>query len=544
MAKIDQRAEYVLEKTFGLTLEQVSSVIDRGIKRAHKKAFCDVYFQRGESQSVTLDEKIIKSTALSFYNGASVRTVIGTRTGFACTDNVSLNNLLKAAKKAGEIAKYVDEKNPVIIPANAEPCCNNLYQVKGSLLAVTLDQKIALLRQIDEFARSLDSRIKNVTASLDSREEIVIVANSHGELVFDRRPMFSLRIGCLVEEGQTVIVEGKEVTMPRRESGGSSGGGRVGFDFFFQKEGEVEVWRKHVKIAVQSAVNMLSAIPAPAGEMTVVLGPGWPAVLIHEAVGHPLEGDFNRKGTSVFSNKIGEKVASELVTIVDDGSIQDRRGSLNVDDEGVPTRRTVLIEKGILKGYMQDRMNAALMGMAATGNGRRESYDSTIMPRMTNTIMLAGEHTPEEIIASVEYGLYADFFGGGQVDIVGGNFTFSATSARIIRNGKLCEYVKGATLIGNGPKALHTITMVGNDEALDLGTGTCGKSGQSVPVGVGMPTVRLENMTVGGTQTAGTAKSAKSEIGAKGKAKSKSKAKSKTEAKSKANSKSRTKSAK
>jgi len=361
---------------------------------------------------------------------------------------------------------------------------HDLYTLGEAPIAADLDRKVKLLGEVDALARGLDPRVHQVIASLGSEEVVVLMATPTGWTVGDVRPLTRLNVTVIVEDGG------------RREIGGYGGGGRVAFDFFR----EDERWKRYVSEAVRQALVKLTAQEAPAGYLTVVLGPGWPGVLLHEAVGHGLEGDFNRKGTSAFSGRLGEKVASELVTVVDDGTIENRRGSLNVDDEGIPTQRNVLIENGILRSYMQDRLNARLMGMSPTGNGRRESYAHPPMPRMTNTFMLAGDDEPADIIRSVSRGLYAVNFGGGQVDITSGKFVFSASEAYLIEDGRVTAPVKGATLIGNGPEALTRVARVGNDLKLDEGVGTCGKDGQSVPVGVGLPTIRIDGMTVGGTQ--------------------------------------------
>lgn len=473
--------ESFLDKTYGLSLGQLEKIIATATK-GKSGVYSDVYFQRGINEGLTLDQGTIKSPYRNLVGGAGVRAVVGDKTGYSFTDSVCAKTLTAAARTAGAIVKY-GSGTQAIDSASSGHAEQNLYELSDPLLAVPLSEKISLLRMIDQTARAFDPRIKNVSASLTITEETVVIATVLGELALDVRPMLVLSVGCLAEEGN------------RRESGRSSGGGRVGFSFLFEQDR----WRKHAQQAAQNAIDLLSAVDAPAGEMTVVLAPGCPGVLVHESIGHPLELDANRKNASVFANRIGERIASPLCTLVDDGTIADRRGSLNVDDEGTPTQRTVLIENGILKTYMADRMNAALMGTKSTGNGRRESYQHMPIPRMTNTFMMPGQSTPEEIIDSVKFGLYAFNFGGGQVDSASGNFTFSTNGARLIRDGKLAEFVKGATLIDNAAKALFNISMVGHDWALDEGMGTCGKDGQLVPVGVGMPTVRMDNITVGGT---------------------------------------------
>lgn len=469
-----------LHRLFGLNADQLDSVIAGAIKGANG-AYCDIYFQAGTEESLSYDQSQLKTTSREIVNGAGVRVVIGDKVGYSFTDHVNVTNLRRAAKVARAIAEY--SNGIVTQPVAANPPAASLYPIGISPTSIGLAERIALLQKVDAEARSVDARIENVSVSIGAEDYTIIIANSLGGLLLDRRPLVRLNVSCIAREGE------------RRENGSSGGGGRMEFSTL-AVDG---MWKHHARTAAKQAVELLSSVSAPAGEMTVVLGNGWPGVLIHEAVGHGLEGDFNRKQTSAFSKLMGERVASPLVTVVDDGTMACRRGSLNFDDEGTPTGSTVLIENGILKGYLQDRQNAALMGAGLTGNGRRESYRHVPMPRMTNTFMAGGQHTPEEIIRSVKYGLYAETFGGGQVNITNGDFTFSATAAWVIENGKLTRLVKGATLIGNGPKALHNVSMVGNDMALDQGIGTCGKNGQGVPVGVGMPTVRLDKVTVGGS---------------------------------------------
>jgi TldD protein len=453
-----------------------------GTAIARQADFADLYFEFRTSEAFLLEEGIVKKAAKNVSQGAGVRVVAGDKTGCAHTDDVTVDTLRLASQTAQTIADGSSRQASVAV--NAARPSHDLYTLAQTPLDASLDEKIALLNQIDIAARRHDSRITNVMASLGVEHKIVLIVNSNGVVVGDVQPLVRLSVTCIAEG------DGK------REHGTAGGGGRV--EFAFLTEGDR--WQRWVKTAAEQALRNLGAVDAPAGSMTVVLGPGWPGVLLHEAVGHGLEGDFNRKGTSAFSGRIGERVASPLCTVVDDGTIANRRGSLNCDDEGTPTGRTVLIEKGILRGYLQDRLNARLMGAPLTGNGRRESYAHMTMPRMTNTFMLAGESTPEEIIRSVGKGLYAASFGGGQVDITSGKFVFSATEAYLIEDGKITRPVKGATLIGNGPDALTRVSMVGNDLALDEGIGTCGKDGQSVPVGVGMPTIKIDAMTVGGTQ--------------------------------------------
>jgi TldD protein len=483
-----ESAEKQLSTAFGLTARQLDRVLFTAVKGGQEQgAFCDVYLQAGTEQGLVWDQGTLKTTSLKVVRGAGVRVVIGDKTGYSYTDHVNFTNLRKAAVIARAIADHSGgaELQRHAVEGQGNRPANDLYAIAQSPVDIALGEKIAMLRSIDAEARAVDPRIQNVTVDLAVEDYLIIIANSLGHVVLDSRPLIRVMVRCLAVDGK------------RRETGSSGGGGRAEFSFLTAGER----WRKHARIAAQQAVTLLSAEPAPAGEMTVVLAPGWPGVLIHEAVGHGLEGDFNRKGTSAFSKLVGERVASPLCTIIDEGDLPGRRGSLNVDDEGTPTQRTVLIENGVLKGYMQDRMNATLMGKELTGNGRRESYQYAPIPRMTNTYLAGGQSTPEEIIASVKYGLYAETFGGGQVDIVSGNFTFSASGAYLIEDGKITRPVKGATLIGNGPKALHRVSMVGNDVALDQGIGVCGKAGQGVPVGVGMPTVRIDGVTVGGTRS-------------------------------------------
>lgn len=478
-------AEAALHDRFGLTYGQLQKVIADAVKgTGGKNGFCDVFLQAGSALGVSLDQGVIKSTSASHTSGAGVRVVVGDKTGYSHTDHVTVGNLRRCATIARAISEHaVDSGNVPLSPVSSVP--HDLYAVTDSPVGIDLKERIALLRKMDQLARAYDARITNVTVGLFVEDYTIIIATSRGDIMADKRPLVRLNVSCLAEEGT------------RRETGSSGGGGRFGFEVLSDES----YWRDHVQTAAKQAIDLLGATAAPAGEMDVVLGGGWPGVLIHEAVGHGLEGDFNRKGTSAFSTLMGQSVASKLVTVIDDGTIADRRGSLNIDDEGTPTGRTVLIENGKLTGYLQDRQNASLMQSKLTGNGRRQDYRYAPMPRMTNTYMAEGESSPEEIIASVKYGIYATTFGGGQVDITNGDFTFSATGAFLIEDGKITRMVKGATLIGNGPKALHNVTMVGNDVSLDKGVGTCGKDGQGVPVGVGMPTIRINNITVGGSKS-------------------------------------------
>lgn len=444
----------------------------------------DLYFQSSFHEAWVLEDKIIKNGSYNIDQGVGIRAVSGEKTGFAYADQISLTALQQSASAARSIVR--EQGNGQVQSLHR---VNNtaLYAALDPLRTMPREEKIALLHRLDRVARAEDPRVQEVNASLTGVYEEVLVAATDGTLATDIRPLVRLSVSVLVEE------DGK------REHGGSGGGGRFGYEYFLGTE-DGEIRADHfAREAVRMALVNLSAVAAPAGSMPVVLGAGWPGVLLHEAVGHGLEGDFNRRGASVFSGKIGQQVTSSLCTIVDDGTIGDRRGSLAIDDEGVPGQYNVLIENGILKGYMQDKLNARLMGVDPTGNGRRESYAHLPMPRMTNTYMLAGKSSPEAIIASVKNGLYAPNFGGGQVDITSGKFVFSTSEAYLIENGKITKPVKGATLIGSGIEAMQQVSMVGNDLKLDKGVGVCGKEGQSVPVGVGQPTLKLDSITVGGT---------------------------------------------
>ncbi|WP_337264473.1 MULTISPECIES: metalloprotease TldD [unclassified Serratia (in: enterobacteria)] len=446
--------------------------------------YADLYFQSSYHESWVIEDGIIKDGSYHIDQGVGVRAVSGEKTGFAYADQITLNALNQSAHAARSIVRETGNGK---VHTLGEISHRALYPLLDPLQSLPREEKIALLHRVDKVARAADKRVQEVTASITGVYEQILVAATDGTLAADVRPLVRFSVSVLVEE------DGK------RERGASGGGGRFGYDYFLEMvDGEVRA-DAFAKEAVRMALINLSAIAAPAGTMPVVLGAGWPGVLLHEAVGHGLEGDFNRRGTSVFSGQMGQRVASELCTVVDDGTLQGRRGSLAIDDEGVPGQYNVLIENGILKGYMQDKLNARLMGVAPTGNGRRESYAHLPMPRMTNTYMLAGQSTPEDIIASVEYGLYAPNFGGGQVDITSGKFVFSTSEAYLIENGRITKPVKGATLIGSGIEAMQQISMVGNDLALDKGVGVCGKEGQSLPVGVGQPTLKLDSLTVGGT---------------------------------------------
>ncbi|MGY6275916.1 metalloprotease TldD [Methylomonas sp. MgM2] len=440
----------------------------------------DIYFQASHFESWSMEGGIVKEGTHSIERGAGVRVVSGDKTGFAYSDRIELPILLEAADNVKAIARQGQHAQHRIATRTAWP---QLYQPFNPLKSLDDLQKIDLLKRVDAETRKLDNRIEEVIISLVAVYDNVLVATPDGSLIADVRPLVRMNVSVIMVENG------------RREQGSMGGGARSDYSYFLDGDRAFEYGREAVR---QAQVN-LQAEDAPAGGMTVVLGPGWPGILLHEAIGHGLEGDFNRKGTSAFSGRVGERVASDLCTVVDDGTLPGRRGSLSIDDEGTPTENTVLIEKGILRAYMQDKLNARLMGVKPTGNGRRESYAHLPMPRMTNTYMLPGNSDPDEIIQSVKKGLYARNFGGGQVDITSGKFVFSASEAYLIENGKITCPVKGATLIGNGPDVLTKVSMVGNDMQLDSGVGTCGKEGQSVPVGVGQPTLKIDSLTVGGT---------------------------------------------
>ena len=446
---------------------------------AHDVAFADLYFQHAQSESWSLEEGIVKSGAFSIDRGVGVRAVAGDKQAYAYSDDISLAALDEAAVAVRAIGR---QGQSTVAPLTRVGAAHVLYPLADPVGSLPETAKVALLERLERMARALDTRVVQVMASLAGEHEAILIARSDGLLAADVRPLVRLSITVIVEENG------------RREQGYAGGGGRFDYAHFGD-----DVLARYAKAAVDQAVLNLSAREAPAGTTTVVLGSGWPGILLHEAIGHGLEGDFNRKGTSAFTGRIGQRVAAKGVTVVDDGTLLERRGSLNIDDEGNPSQRTVLIEDGVLQCYMQDRMNSGLMRVTPTGNGRRESFAHMPMPRMTNTIMLAGDRDPAEIIASVQDGLYAANFAGGQVDITSGKFVFSAAEAWKIENGKLTYPVKGATLIGDGPEALTRVSMIGNDLALDAGIGTCGKDGQSVPVGVGQPTLRIDGLTVGGT---------------------------------------------
>ena len=472
-------ARSILLTPFGLDDIALTNVLASMF--SHKVDYADLYFQFTKSESWNLEEGIVKTGSFSIDQGVGVRAVSGEKTAFAYSDEISLSALQQAASATRTIARYGQGKVKVANTLRGYTG-HALYFPHDPLSSLDSTAKVKLLEKIEKMARAKDPRIKQVMAGLAGEYDVVLVARSDGVIAGDVRPLVRLSL--------TVIAEQDD----KREMGSSGGGGRVDYSHFTQ-----ELLEQYVDEAVSSALVNLDARPAPAGAMTVVLGSGWPGVLLHEAIGHGLEGDFNRKGSSAFSGRIGEQVAANGVTVVDDGTLANRRGSLNIYDEGNPTQCTTLIENGILTGYIQDTMNARLMKMPVTGNARRESFAHLPMPRMTNTYMLAGEMDPQEIIASVKDGLYAVNFGGGQVDITNGKFVFSASLAYKIENGKVTYPVKGATLIGNGPDVLNRVSMIGNDLNLDSGVGVCGKEGQSVPVGVGQPTLRLDGLTVGGT---------------------------------------------
>jgi TldD protein len=470
-------ADRTLLAPYGLDAGSLSKVFGQIMR--HNVDYADLYFQYSRSEGWSLEEGMVKAGSFNIDQGVGVRVVSGEKTAFAYSDDISLPALESAAGATRAIARQGGQGTTQVARRTRG---RELYLPQDPLASLSDRDKVSLLEKLERLARDLDPRVAQVMASLAGEYEVVLTARSDGVVAADVRPLTRLSLQVIVEESG------------RREQGSAGGGGRFDYAYFTDA-----VLADYAAKAVHQAVTNLSARPAPAGTMTVVLGPGWPGILLHEAIGHGLEGDFNRKGSSAFSGRIGQRVAAPGVTVVDDGTIARRRGSLNVDDEGNPTQRTVLIEDGILKGYIQDTLNARLMGVPVTGNGRRESYAHIPMPRMTNTTMLNGDKDPQEILASVKHGLYAVNFGGGQVDIVSGKFVFSASEAYMIENGKVTYPVKGATLIGNGPDALTRVSMIGNDMQLDPGVGTCGKEGQSVPVGVGQPTLRIDGLTVGGT---------------------------------------------
>lgn len=462
----------------GLDVNQLATALNHALGR--EIDYADLYLQSVCQESWMLEEGQVKDGSYHTEQGVGIRAISGEKTGFAYSDDLYLPALKQAAEAARSIA-IAGHEGKIKIHSSALP--HQLYPALNPLETLPAAEKVRLLQQVDQLARQKDPRVKQVMASLSGQHEIILIVNHEGHLVADVRPLVRFNITVIVEQ------------QGRRETATTGGGGRVGYDYFSEDR-----LAGYVNEAVRQATLNLEAVSAPAGTFPVVLGPGWPGVLLHEAVGHGLEGDFNRKGTSAFSGRIGERVASPLCTVVDNGTLPGRRGSLQTDDEGMPTQCTTLIEKGILKGYLQDRLNAKLMNTVSTGNGRRESYSSLPMPRMTNTYMLAGPHQQEEMIASIDRGLFAVNFSGGQVDITSGQFVFTTSEAYLIEKGKITTPVKGATLMGLGPDVLTKVSMVGNDLALDSGVGTCGKDGQSVPVGVGQPSLKVDALTVGGTQ--------------------------------------------
>ncbi|ODB39777.1 metalloprotease TldD [Pseudoalteromonas sp. BMB] len=465
-----------------LTREQLSQTLE--YIHQHKVNYADLYFQSSYHETWVLEDGIVKDGSYNIERGVGVRAVSGEKTGFSYSDAINIEALTKAAEAARSIAQAGESSKVQVFSDVKAPI---QFQPAQPITSMSDADKVALLREIEQCIRDLAPEAQQVVSSLSAVYEEVLIAASDGTFATDIRPLIRLNCSVLLEKNG------------RRERGSAGGGARLDYGYFKELVDGAPRWMQFAKEAVRQARVNLEAIDAPAGAMPVVLGSGWPGVLLHEAVGHGLEGDFNRKGASAFSGKIGEQVASSLCTVVDDGTIADRRGSLNVDDEGTPAAYNVLIENGILKGYMQDKQNASLMGVAPTGNARRESYAHLPMPRMTNTYMLAGEHSQEEIIRSVDKGIFASNFGGGQVDITSGKFVFSASEAYLIENGKITQPIKGATLIGNGPEVMKKVSMVGSDLALDKGVGVCGKDGQSVPVGVGQPSLKIDEITVGGT---------------------------------------------
>ena len=468
----------------GLGREELNRTL--GLVAARDVDYADVYFQSCWHESLVLEDSIIKDGSFNIDRGVGVRAVSGEKTGFAYSDQINLLALTQSAKAARGITRSGGDGK---VQAFTPYAPGDIYAPVNPLNSFDKHQKIALLEEIDRYIRTKEPMVKEVSVSINGVYEQILVAALDGTYAADIRPLVRLSISVLIEKGD------------KREHGSAGGGGRYGYEHFLQDAGDGKtIALMYADEALRQALINIDADEAPAGTMPVVLGAGWPGVLLHEAVGHGLEGDFNRKGSSMFSGQLGQQVTSSLCTIVDDGTLKDRRGSINIDDEGVPGQYNVLVEGGKLKGYMQDKLNARLMGVAPTGNGRRESYAHLPMPRMTNTYMLPGEHSPEEIIASVKKGVYAPNFGGGQVDITSGKFVFSASEAYLIENGKITRPIKGTTLIGSGIEAMQQVSMVGNDLEIDRGVGVCGKAGQSVPVGVGQPTLKIESMTVGGTQ--------------------------------------------
>jgi TldD protein len=464
---------------FGLTEHDLQTHLDEALSAGGD--YADLYFEYLSTSAISIDEGMVKSATQGVTLGVGVRVIAGERTGYAYSDDLSSEKIRKAARTAACIAKGPAS---IVKTGFEEAKRHNLYPMLQTPHEAGLDERVDLVKRADRAARAYDSRIFQVQATYADSLREVLVATSEGRLSFDRQPMARMSVTVLAREGEGAP-----------QSGHSGGGGRVELDFFLNEKTPEHFARE----AARQAIVQLGAVEAPAGEMTVVLGPGWPGILLHEAVGHGLEADFNRKGVSAFTGRVGQQVASPLCTVIDDGTIRSRRGSLNVDDEGAATQQNILIEKGVLRGYLQDKLSSRLMKTTSTGSGRRESYQHIPMPRMTNTYMLAGESDPAEIVKSVSKGLYCTTFGGGQVDITSGNFVFAASESYLIEDGRITRPVRGATLIGNGPEALKYVSMVGNDLQLDEGIGVCGKEGQSVPVGVGIPTLKIDKMTVGGT---------------------------------------------
>ena len=480
---VDQNVEQELIGDSGLDRAFLNQTLNSIYQ--NKVDLADLYFQSSQHETWLLEDGIVKDGSYNIERGVGVRAISGEKTGFSYADDISPLSLQKAADAAKGIA---DSGQTARVQIFTPQKGISAYQSIEPLSSLTQEQKISLMHEIEAHARATDKRVQQVIVSLSGIYEKILVAASDGTFATDIRPLVRLNCSVLVEENG------------KRERASSGGGARTDYSYFFEVEAGKARYLAYAEEAVRQALVNLVAIDSPAGTLPVVLGAGWPGVLLHEAVGHGLEGDFNRKGSSAFSGKIGQQVASTLCTIVDDGTMANRRGSLNIDDEGTPGQYNVLIEKGILKGYMQDKHNASLMGVKPTGNGRRESYAHLPMPRMTNTYMLAGEHDPKDIIKSVKKGIYAPNFSGGQVDITSGKFVFTSSEAYLIENGEITSPIKGATLIGSGPEAMNNVSMVGNDLKLDNGVGVCGKDGQSVPVGVGQPTLKINSMTIGGTQ--------------------------------------------
>jgi len=486
MAGTPEPRRFFLER-YGMNEGELEHVLGDAIGRRADHA--DLYFEFTTTENLQMEESLVKKATRSVSQGVGIRVVAEDRTGYAYSDEVTLDRLRVAARTARAIAADRGVHPPAAL---ATPRCRHeLYRLEHPPIETDLGHKIAVLNAIDVEARRFDARVRNVLATLSCEQKLVFLMTADGVVTSDVQPLVRLHVTTIADDGSA------------RQQGSFGGGGRTGFEFLTELDPRWSLPRfiQFTREAARQAIVNLDAVDAPAGTQTVVLAPGWPGILLHEAVGHGLEADFNRKNVSAFCGRLNERVASELCTVVDDGTIPNRRGSLNFDDEGTPTSRTVLIENGILRGYLQDRMNARLLGMPLTGNGRRESFAHIPMPRMTNTFLLAGSDSPEDIVRSVDRGLYAAYFGGGQVDITSGKFVFSAAEAYLIEGGRVTRPVKGATLIGNGPDALQRVTRVGGDLRLDEGIGTCGKDGQQVPVGVGLPTLRIDGLTVGGTRS-------------------------------------------